>query len=302
LNQRFHLTRRVRVAFALTAVTAGLATQAHAAGVNVWVTGDSYAEELDLFGGSFFTTTINYQGPGTGTTGWTGNDAFSLALTGSNVYVGDAGAGTIYKYALGSTGASAKFTLPSFTAGMDPQEIALDTSGNLYTADYNGVINGYSSSASSGATGGQIQTLPGARGILVDGSKTYVDVEGAYGSFTLDSFTTGGTGSVTGHTYTEGSTGTTAVTCTSGECGQVRGMAVNGNTLYLADSTWTNGGGQIDEINLTTFALTVLTLSNTTEFDDPNGIALDASGDIYVADYGSGYITEYGSTGTFIED
>jgi len=296
MNQRIQLTRCVRVfssAVVLTAVAAIAAMQAHAA--TIYVTTDAGAESINTTTSSAFTVGFTYTGPDAGNT-WT--DAFALAVTGSGssgfLYVADAGTNEVYQFNKALSGANSAHFITTADAGdtISPQEIALDGTGNLYTTSFStGVIDKY-----SGSTPTSIETLPGVRGILIDGSTVWVDIEG-YGSFTLDSFSTSGGALLTSNTYTS-----SQITCGTGVvCGQVRGMAISGTgtseELYLADSTWTPGDGQIDAINIgNTFGITTTVGEGKTDLDDPNSLAISGS-DVYVADYGNGDISEYAISG-----
>ena len=282
MNERIQATRYVRVLAHLVVLTAAAAIGAmQANATTLYVTTDASAFSYITATSTTGAVSKTYTGPDAGST-W--NDAFSLAVTSGSAYVADAGKNKIYQFLKGSSGSSfASFTTTTDTGDtISPQEIALDTGGNLYTTSFStGSIDKY-----SGATPSVLETLPGARGILINSTAVYVDQQG-YGSFTLDIFTTTG-GTVTPHTYTSSN-----ITCGTGVvCGQVRGMAIAGGNLYLADSTWTDGKGQIDEINLTTFAITTFLAEGTTDLDDPNSLATDGT-NLYVADYGNGQISEY---------
>ncbi len=293
MSQRIQLTRCVRVfssVIALSAVASIAATQAHAAGITFYVTDDTSAFSYTTTGSFTGGVTSTYTGPDAGST-W--NDAFALALTSSNIYVADAGKNKVYQYASGSTGANTgSFTTTTDTGDtISPQEIALDGSGNLYTTSFStGSIDKY-----NGTTPTAIETLPGVRGIVIDGSTIWADIEG-YGTFTLDSFSTSGGTLLSTHTYSSSSA--SPITCGTGVvCGQVRGMAITGTgaseVLYLADSTWTNGDGQIDAIAVGSgFGISTPVAEGASSLDDPNSLATDGT-DLYVADYGNGDISEY---------
>ncbi len=261
MNRRFPLARHVRVfsnVIILSAAATMAATQAHASGITFWATNDISAFKWSENGNSSNGSQTNLTAPTN--PGWT--DAFGIAVDSAsptpNIYVSDAGGNRVLQYNSSTGALIGTFATPPGNSGtnISPQEIALDSFGNLYTVSFGGQVEEYANPKGANTL---LQSLPGARGILVNGATTYVDVQGPYGSFSLDSFTTASTGAVTTHTYS-GICGTSA-------CGQVRGMAISGSTLYLADSTWTNGGGQIDEINLTTFVETNVSF---TGLDDPD--------------------------------
>ena len=285
--------RNGRVLVTLVAFAALMAIQANADTFYVTNSTGAFSWSTTLNGGNGGVAST-FTGPDASGT-WT--DAFALAVTGNsasgNIYVADAGTNKVYQFNKVVNGANtASFTTtPDTGDNFSPQEIALDLTGNLYTTSYTGSIDQY-----SGSTPSVLETLPGARGILINGSTIYVDQEGPYGSFTLDSFSTSG-GAVTSHVYNSSN-----ILCGAATCGQVRGMAIFGNTMYLADSTWTDGGGQIDAIDLTSFAITTFLVEGTKDLDDPNSLAINAGGnDLYVADYGSGQVSEYALTnGAFV--
>ena len=285
MNQKIQLTRYVRVlsnVAVLTAAAAIAVTQAQAAGITFWGTNDLNAFKWVENGASSTGTQTNLTAPTS--PGWT--DAFGIAIDSAatpNVFVSDAGGNRVLEFNSSTSALIGTFATPPGNSGFNisPQEIALDASGNLYTVSFGGQVEQYLNPTGANTL---LQTLPGARGILVNGTTTYVDVEGPYGSFSLDSFTTGTTGTVTTNTYTG--------ICGTNVCGQVRGMAISGTTLYLADSTWL-GTGQIDEINLTTFAETNVSF---TGLDDPNSLSI-SGGNLYAANYGNDTVTDYALTG-----
>ncbi len=202
-------------------------------------------------------------------------NAFAITVDSSgNVYIADAGANRIVQFNSAGT-QTGVLQIPADSTGgtISPQEIALDASGNLYSTSFNGDIRKFASATGSGST---LETIAGARGILVNGGDTYVSTS-AYGAATVSSFATGSGGTVS-----------TLYTTGSYPAGQLRGMAadVSGN-LYIADSTWVAGQGTIvkrDSGGTVTGLISGL--------NGPNAIAINGSS-LYVASYFGGDVKSY---------
>lgn len=219
------------------------------------------------------------------TVAWT--NAFALTTdTSGDIYVSDAGANRVVEFNSSGTQISS-FTLPADSSGgnISPQEIALDSSGNLYTTSYGGAVYKFASGTGARTT---IQTISGARGILVDNSNgtTYVDTSGVTGAAAY-SFATG-----TSNTPTD------IWNAGSYPNGQLRGMTYDtSGDLFIADSTWVAGSGDIEKI---TSGGTKSTFE--TGLNGPNALAIGPStnvnNDLFVVDYFGGDIREYNpSTG-----
>jgi hypothetical protein len=223
------------------------------------------------------------------------NNAFDVvASSGGNIYVADAGQNEVLEYL--STGGAVQHTLTIANDGstISPQEIALDSSGNLYVLSYGGVITEFPSNGNASYT---LTTVANARGLLIDGTTVYVSTSGdsseGVSTFTITAPTTSGTsisGSVSSY-YADGAY----------PDGQNRGLAYNGSTLYLADSTWTAGDGYIESI---TGVDTGTVLGSNTNLDGPNALLFE-DGDagesalIFVANYYGDDVTAYSSTHGF---
>ena len=254
----------------------------------------------------------NYTGPITGNLT---SDTFSCVMDTANVTTF---AGTTTAGHADGTGSAASFDAPS--------GVAMDSSGNIYVADtLNDEIREIT-------PGGAVTTLAGTAGTAgsLNGSGTAalfsgptdVAVNSAGDIFVADS----GNNEIREIVCT----GTTASTCT---VSTLAGSTTPGNTnglgtqalfrfptdvavdssgnLYVAD----NGNQEIREIVCTASpptasTCTVSTLAGTgspgstnglgtqAQFDAPTGVAVDASGDIYVADQGNNEIREIVCTGT----
>jgi hypothetical protein len=177
--------------------------------------------------------------------GW--GNAFSIAVDSTGfIYVGDAGNNRIVVYDGRNTNATPTLVgtllLPTDSTGgnISPQEIALDSSGNLYVTSYNGTITKFASATAEAGggtlSGSTIETVPGARGILINGTTAYVSTS-ANGGATLQSFSTS----------TTNSSQTTLFTTGAYPSGQLRGLAIdNLGGLYLADTSWTSSNGYIE--------------------------------------------------------
>src|ERR1700733_12594145 len=127
------------------------------------------------------------------------NNAFDLVeSSGGNIYVADAGQNEVLEFSNGGGAVMHTLTITNDGSGVSPQQIALDTSGNLYVLSYGGVITEFPSNGNASYT---LTTIAGARGLLVDGTTVYVSTSGdgpTYGNpsvytFTITTPTTSGT-------------------------------------------------------------------------------------------------------------
>lgn len=258
-------------------VSAGFAVlPANAAGLVLYVANGTSVNGYQLSHQN--NSALSAAGTLTPSTPWT--DAFALTVdTSGDIYVADAGANRIVEF--NSSGVqTAVFNIPAdgTAGGISPQEIALDSAGNLYVTSYDGVISKFASSNGARTT---IETIPQARGIATDpiNGETYVSTSGL-GDVTLDSFTTG-TGGAVNTVYTTGDY----------PDGQLRGVTLDvNNNIYLADSTWNANHGYIEKITPGGVATTFIT-----GLDGPNALAIDGSNgaDLYVADYFAGDVEEF---------
>ena len=249
-----------------------------------------------------------------------------IASDGSGtLYIAETGNGTIRKYSVGGSvvtlggdssigsinaGAPAKFFWPS--------GIALDNSGTWNVADSeNGTIRIVSSggntvtfagtAGSYGSSDGTSNSalFYGPQGVALDtGGNLYVSDSANH---TIRKITT--TGAVTTFAGTAGSSGISDGTTTAARFNFPRGLKVDGSgNIYLADSQnhtirkITPGGvvgtiagvpgisGNIDGTSLGTG-------TNVARFDTPCGVAVDTSGNVFVADTENHTVREISSGG-----
>lgn len=247
--------------------------QARAASVFMWVTSGNTIIALDGTGATIAngTTTLNGQNP------------FSLATDGTHLYVGDATNHTLKQYTYDTNGALTASKTYTFTADtISPQEIALDSSGNLYTLSFGGEVTRFSPAS---ATGTHLNTVVGARGLAVDsGNNTAYVTTSADGGATVVDFSIAGVDSTVNTLFTGGAY----------PAGQLRGIAVNGSTnaahptLYFADSSWSaTSVGTL--MRITGAGSTNIETTVASGLNGPNQIALTTAAGIvnkvYVAEY-----------------
>ncbi len=162
--------------------------------------------------------------------------------TSENLYVADSGLHQLSEWAwngsaLTQVGSTVTFAPDTAGGSISPQEIAIDSSSNVWTTSVDGQIVKYNSSVGSPTTeyasGG---VLAGARGIMISGTTAYVTVEGAYGAGSVYDFSTTSPGAPVLYASLSGAVGGQTV-------GQMRGAAVDtGGNIYYADSTWGAAG------------------------------------------------------------
>jgi sugar lactone lactonase YvrE len=195
----------------------------------------------------------------------------------------------------------------------EPEGIAVDASGNLYVADMvndtirkitsEGVVTTFAGTAGIGGSvdgTGTAALFYGPEGIAVDASGN-VYVADTYNS-TIRKITSEGV--VTTFAGTAGTHGSTDGAGAAASFYQPEGIAVDAsNNLYVADT-------YNCAIRMITSAGVVTTLAGkagtcgytdgtgtAARFFDPQGIAVDTSGNIYVADTGNSTIRKITSTG-----
>ena len=190
------------------------------------------------------------------------------------------------------SGASAGFNFPS--------GVAADNAGTVYVSDtFNHTIRKVTAAGavttlagSAGAAGSADGTGSAARfnlpqGLAVDGSGNVYVAD--YGNHTIRKITSGGV--VTTFAGTAGSSGSTDATGSAARFNNPRGVAVDGaGNVYVADF----GNHTIRKITsagvVTTLAGTAGSLGSTdatgsaARFAFPHGVAVDAAGNVYVAD------------------
>jgi sugar lactone lactonase YvrE len=153
----------------------------------------------------------------------------------------------------------------------NPYGVAVDGSGNVYTADYNNnAIKEWSASTQ------QLTTLASGlndpSGLAVDGSGNVYFADSG------------------NHAIKEWSASTQQVTTLAPGLNDPSGVAVDGSgNVYFADS----GNGEIYEWSASTRQVTVLVSSG---LSTPGGVAVDSSGNVYIADAGNQAIYEWSAT------
>jgi streptogramin lyase len=251
------------------------------------------------------------------------SNPYGVAVDGSgNVYVADYANHTIRKITssgvvttlAGSagqqgitdgTGSSARFNYPS--------GVAVDGSGNVYVADRNshtirkitssGVVTTLAGSplqaGSTDGTGSSAQ-FTNPQGVAVDGSGNVYVAD--YGNNMIRKITSSGV--VTTLAGSAGLQGSTDGTGSSARFSNPYGVSADGSgNVYVADY----GNNTIRKITssgvVTTLVGSALQAGNTdgtgssARFYNPQGVAVDGSGNVYVADYGNNTIRKITSSG-----
>ena len=203
------------------------------------------------------------------------------------------------------TGPTARFT--------NPNGVAADRSGNLYVADTN------NHTIRKIAPGGLVSTLAGSAGVIGSADGTGAAAQFFYPSgvatdpagnvyvadrynHTIRKITPAGV--VTTLAGTAGISGSADGTGTAAQFSHPKGVAVdNAGNLYVADS----GNGTIRLITsagvVTTFAGTAGVsgsddgTGSAAKFSGPNGVAVDARGNVYVADQHNNTIRQISPAG-----
>jgi len=253
-----------------------------------------------------------------GTTGITSdtpakfNEPFAVAVDSmGTVYIADTNNGAIRKitpagvvttlaggngqgYADG-TGAAAKFH--------EPHGIALDTSGNIYVADYEnnvvrkvtpaGVVTtlaGLADTPGSAEGQGSAARFMSLHGIAVDSSGNIYVADG--GNRSVRKITPSGL--VT--TFVGGGT--------SGQFGDPRGLAFDASgNLYVTDYSAhiilkVTPAGVVSKVAGTSPTAGSIDGTTAALFNAPSGIAIDSANNLYIADTGNNTIRKISSTGT----
>ena len=232
-----------------------------------------------------------------------------------NVYVADYGNHTIRKITsagvvttlagnVGSagsndgTGSAAQFN--------HPEGVAVDGSGNVYVADSNnetirkitsaGVVTtlaGTASSTGSSDGSGSAARFFGPYGVAVDGSGSVYVAD--FGNHAIRKITSGGV--VTTLAGSAGSTGSSDGTGSAARFFSPTGVAVDGwGNVYIADSgnhtvrKITSGGTATTLAGLALTPDAIDGAGSAARFFSPTGLAVDASGNVYVADFGNNTI------------
>jgi DNA-binding beta-propeller fold protein YncE len=234
--------------------------------------------------------------------------------TSGNIYVADSGAARVFVYpSLVSSGTGTLHEAPIETirGTLDaPLGIALDSSGNIYVADnYAGNVYVYpplsptcTSASPCTITAAPMDTISGTptllsspEGLAVDptSGNIYVADNGATSVFVYPAL--GGSG-WSGGTYSAGPIDNISGAAT--ELHSPRGLALDSTSgnIYVADDGTSNvfvyAEGSTGNIPPSSASIST---TMTTDLKYPQGIALDASGNIYVADQG-GYANSHASS------
>ena len=249
------------------------------------------------------------------------NNPASVAVdASSNVYVADFNNNTIRKitpagvvstiagYAGVSGSANGTGTNASFNG---PRGIALDAAGNIYVADSgNNLIREITSGgvasilAGSGVSGsangaGTNASFSGPAALVVDAATNLYVAD--YGNHQIRVITLAG---VVSTLAGSGAAGYADATGTNAFFNQPEGIAIdNTGTLYVADSgnnmirKVTSIGGVVSTfVGSTNFGSTNATGASA-QFYSPQGVAVDSSLNVYVADYLNGIIREVSAAG-----
>lgn len=201
----------------------------------------------------------------------------------------------------------------------DPLVVTVDATGVAYVGD-NGnyrvrkvAVDGTTTTLAGNGMQGNIDGTGGASGTTKFGSLWGITVDGSGNVYTGDAFNlkvrkstaTGVTTTLTGNGagFFDGTGGPTGTT----KLNEPRGLAFAGTTIYVADwynhriravstangsTTTLAGNGNPGAVNGTGGA------GGTTTFNNPNAVAVDVSGNVYVVDNGNNLIRVVASNGS----
>ncbi len=231
----------------------------------------------------------------------TGNDTIRMITSGGVVttLAGSPGAAG----SSDGTGPAARFDAPS--------AIAVDASGNIYVADTGndtirmiasgGVVTTLAGTADSpGSTDGTgtMASFNSPSGLAVDGSGNIYVAD--TGNDTIRMIASGGV--VTTLAGTAGSPGSTDGTGSLASFNSPTGIAVSSGTLYVADSgnrtvrMVATGGVVTTLAGIAGSAGSANGAASAATFNSPSAVAVDGSGNIFVADSGNDTIREIAAT------
>ena len=171
----------------------------------------------------------------------------------------------------------------------NPYGMGIDPAGNIYVTNYgNNTISTYSSAGTYLATFGTT-ALANPQGITFDkAGNVYV----------LNyNRTNNGLGNYHGNAYVSqyNSLGVYGTTIIQG-LGTANGIATDSTNLYVAQGSYNTGNNTVSEFN-TAGALSFSTSSTYT--DNPVGVAVDGSGNIYVLDNTNQNVSKFNSSGIY---
>jgi DNA-binding beta-propeller fold protein YncE len=221
-----------------------------------------------------FTTFVNLTGNAYGVA----TDAFS------NVYTADYTASKIYKY--NSSGVGGALTITGGTLS-NPTYMTTDASNNIYVTNFGSKVV-YKMSYSGVVTATINGFTNDPYGVVTDASNNLyiVDVNTTSGAGVIRKVAAGATGTVTG---------TTIITISAGT---PLGLAIVGNDLYVS---LYSSNTVVKYANAVTGGTTQTAFAS--GFTGPRNLGNDASGNLYVADYGNNrlqVIPPAGGTGTTV--
>lgn len=202
----------------------------------------------------------------------------------SNVYTVDYSASTLYKY--NSSGVGGALTVTGGTLS-NPTYMTIDASNNLYVTNFGSkVVYKMSSTGVVSATVNGFTNDP--YGVVTDasGNLYIIDVNTGTGTGVIRKVAYNATGTVTGTTIISGITGTPI------------GLGIVGNDLYVSLLT---SNTVVKYANAVTGGTTQTAFASM--FNSPRNLSSDASGNVYVADYGNNrvqVIPPAGGTGTTV--
>jgi streptogramin lyase len=246
------------------------------------------------------------------------NKPFGVATDAAgNVYVADAGNNLVRKVAPGGlvstfagTGVAGAANGPDTATFNSPLGVALDGTGNVYVADYEnnlirkitpaGVVSTLAGTGAAGADdgAGTVATFNLPESLTVDAAGNVYVVDN--GNNLIRKITPSG---VVSTLAGNGQVGSANGTGTAASFHSPFGIAIDGSgNLYITDA----GNNQVRKISpagvVTTFAGSGTRGANNAtgaaaSFNTPSGVAVDASGNVYVADENNNLIRKITTAG-----